>query len=292
MIQILESLIFLPFYLLVYSFRIFSLFPHRPLNPQVQNLYLNLQAQLAHPCAFRLDTTSSAQITLQGNPSRKLGYASYGDLSSKKTIIKLHGLPGSRLEESWHEETAKALGLRIIGVDRPGVGLSSPDPDFTLNSFAKDIENLADALRLETFAVMGTSGGGPYAMACARYLPAHRLRAVGIVTGMGDIQRFFSKGMGWRNWLGYKYAIHWIPWIFAYDASKWPINRTDLSEEDRLRLSIEELAESSPPQMDVQAWNSGRCGVDFIRLSLRAGREYFLNGYETLLQDAKIIGSA
>ncbi len=62
------------------------------------------------------------------------------------------------------------LGVRWVSVDRPGYGGSAPDPDRTVGSVALDVGDVADALGLERFGVMGHSGGGPHALACAALL--------------------------------------------------------------------------------------------------------------------------
>ncbi|EME45891.1 hypothetical protein DOTSEDRAFT_70052 [Dothistroma septosporum NZE10] len=246
-----------------------------------------LRTQLGSKCRFRLDNDSSATVTL--SDGRRLGYAEYGQPDGKP-IIMLHGMPGSRLEMAWHDEHAKKIGARIIGVDRPGVGWSSPHPGRTLRSFADDVAHLAEHLELEHFAVIGTSGGGPYVMACAAYLPADKLKAVANVCGIGDVQTFKSIGMGWPNWLGYRYAIHWTPWLFRWHARNWPVNRTQLSEEERLETWIKDIESPSTPPKDLEAWAASD-GVDFLRLSLVTGREFVKDGYDTLVQDAKLLGS-
>ncbi len=74
---------------------------------------------------------------------------------------------------------------RIISVDRPGYGLSSPQPNRTILDHAKDVDYLANHLGLDSYAVLGISGGGPYALACAAMLPADKLKAVSIIGGLG-----------------------------------------------------------------------------------------------------------
>ena len=73
---------------------------------------------------------------------------------------------------------AERLGLRWVGYDRPGYGGSTPRPDRTVGSAAADAAAVVDALGIERFAVMGHSGGGPHALACAALLPDRVLAAV------------------------------------------------------------------------------------------------------------------
>ena len=115
---------------------------------------------------------------------RWLGYAEYGEMSGRP-LFYFHGLPGSRLDISGPAPSAVAerLGIHVVALDRPGFGLSDFQPERTLGDWPKDVVEAADALHLETFAVLGLSGGGPYAAACARYIP-ERLTAVSIVGGI------------------------------------------------------------------------------------------------------------
>ena len=96
------------------------------------------------------DKTSSILTLPDG---RKLGYAQYGSLTGKPIILH-HGLACSRLDAAAFHEVGQQLGARIIGVDRPGMGLSSPHPKRTLLNFAKDVEHLTDYLNLESYSVM------------------------------------------------------------------------------------------------------------------------------------------
>jgi hypothetical protein len=84
---------------------------------------------------------------------RTLGYAQYG-LRTGKVVFYNHGLPGSRIEAAAYDAIATRLGARIIAVDRPGYGLSSPQPSRTILGFAKDIERLAESLNIDNYGVL------------------------------------------------------------------------------------------------------------------------------------------
>lgn len=116
---------------------------------------------------------------------RMLGYAEYGDPQGRP-LLYFHGFPSSRLEATLAEPVAKALNIRLIAIDRPGFGLSDFKPGRTLADWPGDVGELADGLGLNRFAVVGVSGGGPYALACATLIP-QRLSAVGIVCGLGPL---------------------------------------------------------------------------------------------------------
>jgi pimeloyl-ACP methyl ester carboxylesterase len=95
----------------------------------------------------------------------------------------LHGTPGSRLEPLIiGNDALSAAGLRLIAFDRPGLGGSDFLPGRTVGDIAGDVIQLASHLGFERFAVLGMSGGGPYAAACAAKLPS-RLTSAAIVSG-------------------------------------------------------------------------------------------------------------
>lgn len=116
---------------------------------------------------------------------RALGYAEYGAWEGKP-VLYFHGFPGSRIEWPLFDvaDTASDISARIIAVDRPGSGLSDFKPGRALLDWPDDVVELADRLELDRFAVLGGSGGGPFAMACAFKIPG-RLAAAGVVCGMG-----------------------------------------------------------------------------------------------------------
>lgn len=116
---------------------------------------------------------------------RMLGYTEYG-APEGVPIFYFHGFSGSRLDYLIFDdgEAATEANARIIAADRPGYGLSSFQRGRRILDWPDDVTALADALRIERFAVLGISGGGPYAAACAFKIPG-RLSATGIVSGMG-----------------------------------------------------------------------------------------------------------
>lgn len=116
---------------------------------------------------------------------RRLGYAEYGDPSGRP-IFGFHGTPGSRLMLAIADGPARRLGIRLIAPDRPGMGLSDFQPERTIGDWPDDLVQLADALGIDRFGVAGVSGGGPYAIACARRIPS-RLRSVGVISGLGPV---------------------------------------------------------------------------------------------------------
>ena len=114
--------------------------------------------------------------TLSLPDRRNLGYLIVGE---GKPVFYFHGLPGSRLDVSLQ----KGINLKhfqMIGVDRPGFGLSTFAPNRKVSDFATDISFLANHLGIDKYALLGFSGGAHYAITCAALLAARVTRAVAI----------------------------------------------------------------------------------------------------------------
>ncbi|UNI19594.1 hypothetical protein JDV02_005774 [Purpureocillium takamizusanense] len=110
---------------------------------------------------------------------RTLGFAEYGNPAGAP-ILYFHGFPSSRLEAQPVASMLSHLGVRLIALDRPGFGLSSPQPGRRIIDWADDVRSFAGGNGLDRFAVLGTSGGGPYALACAYALPRKMVAGVGL----------------------------------------------------------------------------------------------------------------
>lgn len=93
---------------------------------------------------------------------RKLGFYVVG---KGEPVLYFHGTASSRLEVLLLKDLAETAGLQIVGVDRPGYGLSTYHKRKSLQVFDADVNFLADYLGFERFAVLGWSGGGAFALA-------------------------------------------------------------------------------------------------------------------------------
>jgi pimeloyl-ACP methyl ester carboxylesterase len=118
---------------------------------------------------------------------RRVAIASHGDPQGRPLFL-FHGTPGSRLGLPYVDGPAKERSVRVVCPDRPGVGRSDPHPGRTIPDYADDVSALADALGFGRFAVLGYSGGAPYALACGAKLP-ERVSAVGTAAGAGPHDR-------------------------------------------------------------------------------------------------------
>ena len=120
------------------------------------------------------------------NDGRSLGFAEYGDPNGEP-VLEFHGWPSCRTEAWFYDEAGKKLGARIIGIDRPGFGISTFKEGYRILDWPADVVEFANALGLRRFAVLGLSSGSAYALACARFIP-ERLSACTLVGGMPPLK--------------------------------------------------------------------------------------------------------
>ena len=98
-------------------------------------------------------------------------------------VVFHHGTPAGRLQAVLGAEAADRQGVRLVSFNRPGYGRSTDSPP-SLASVGLDTLDVAEALGVTAFAVLGLSGGGPYALATGLADP-ERVRAVGVAAGVG-----------------------------------------------------------------------------------------------------------
>ncbi|EON65780.1 hypothetical protein W97_05019 [Coniosporium apollinis CBS 100218] len=172
---------------------------------------------LQHTFTIRtLSTASRESQTLSLPDGRTLGFAEYGS-STGTPVFFFHGLPGSRLEGGDWDSAAQKLNARIIAPDRPGMGLSSFQPRRRLLDWPADVHQLAHHLGLKRYHVMGGSGGGPYALACAKVLPRETLRAIGVVAGLGPREAGYA-GISLSRRLAWNFLAR-VPGIARLEAN-------------------------------------------------------------------------
>ena len=118
--------------------------------------------------------------TIDFPDGRTLSYAEYGDPDGTP-VFCFHGVIGSRLMWSLAADEASDRGIRLVAPDRPGFGGSDFQAGRRLLDWPGDVCALADHLGVDRFGVVGFSGGGPHAMACAHAVP-DRVRGVSLVS--------------------------------------------------------------------------------------------------------------
>ncbi len=114
--------------------------------------------------------SSYVDRTIRLTDGRRLGYAEYGDPDGLP-VLYYHGAPSTRLDAQVAHVPALQKGVRLIAVDRPGLGLSDFKAKRRLLDWPDDITQLVDHLSLGGFSQLAISGGGPHALACALKMP-------------------------------------------------------------------------------------------------------------------------
>ena len=133
-------------------------------------------------------------VTVRTSTGRTLAYAETGQHGGVP-FFYFHGIPG----------------VRLIGVDRPGYGGSEFRPG-RYSDWPMDVATVADALKIDRFAIVAHLGGGPYAIACALGL-SERVTSIGIVSGVGPAEMpKFRNGMGKTDALMIR-IVRLAPWV-------------------------------------------------------------------------------
>jgi pimeloyl-ACP methyl ester carboxylesterase len=230
-----------------------------------------------------MSVPSGTTATIILKDGRKLGYDIYGPAISKEqskarpTIVHCHGFPGSRLEGAIAVPYIAKHGARLIAIDRPGMGLSSPKSHRTFLDFPKDLEELLDHLGLDKVYILGVSGGCPYAVACCKVIP-HRLHAAAIVSGIFPFQ-LGTEGMAFGPWMmisisSFSWLTTPLSWLVDYKMGR--IAR-DIAHPERLEELFMAEMKSAKHEKDV------RCLDDPVlrQQCIEAAREAFRqSGYE------------
>jgi pimeloyl-ACP methyl ester carboxylesterase len=110
-------------------------------------------------------------------------------------VILLHGMPGSRLGPRPRGIVLERMGIHLISYDRPGYGGSKRRPGRKVVDAAEDVRRVADHLGLKRFAVVGRSGGGPHALACAAEL-GYRVERVALLVSSAPPD---APGLNWDD---------------------------------------------------------------------------------------------
>lgn len=205
---------------------------------------------------------------------RRVSLAEYGDASGIP-VIALHGTPGSRLKFSSIAPAATRHGLRIIAPDRWGYGDTDAVRGPTLAGYAGDILDLADRLGIARFALLGISGGGPFA-AVAASMAGERLMRLALVspvgpvrlTAPGDVSPFLRfcflvlprlSGVARAAFEAFRLLLMWAPSLAVRIATSAAVDRQLIhNAEQRLaiaRIFQAGLARSARgPAMDIEAF--------------------------------------
>ena len=208
---------------------------------------------------------------------RILCYDEYGSPEGKPVLV-FHGTPGSRLEGRIVHDAGIRLNARCISFDRPGIGLSDYKSRYGILDYQDDVIQLADALKIEYFAVLGVSGGGPYAAACSVQYPQRITKialvnvvcpydAPGVTQGMNQSDRMSSMLARRASWL-----LRLFLRIMA--------NNTRKNPEGFISGIVKEVPESDKKVLGQQAIQSWL--IDTFLESVRSGTKGAAHDYSLI----------
>lgn len=200
---------------------------------------------------------------LRVGDDRQIAYCEYGDPQGKP-VFYFHGTPGSRYEPALADPVATEYGYRIIALDRPGMGRSDYVKGRRLLDWPQDVKEVARQLGIETFGVMGASGGGPYVLACSYGIPEQLEFAVlmgswGPVAAepqlwqqMAPLDQFFGKLSKSASWILYVpfsllgYAAQWMSpqgFINLLESSMSAADKQLVEDQEMAQFFADDIAE-------------------------------------------------
>ncbi|MEO6627366.1 MAG: alpha/beta hydrolase [Aquihabitans sp.] len=131
--------------------------------------------------------------TITLHDGRTLGYDEVG-ASDGPAVLYVHGSPDSRRARHPDDAIVEQMGIRLVAVDRPGAGLSSPNAGGTIGSFASDAIALADHLGIATWRPLAWSAGSVFALAIAAKHP-DRVDRLAVAAGLVPFEAYTTPGI-------------------------------------------------------------------------------------------------
>lgn len=237
---------------------------------------------MAHQDATKTPAIDAHSQIFLTDDGRDIGFGEFGAVDGNSLpIIYLHGLPGSRFEARLWEAEAIALNMRLIALDRPGIGLSTRHKALKLTEYPKDVAALVTHLKLDQYHLLAVSGGGPFGMACAaakkEILPG--LQGVGIVAGLGprDLMGLTQR----LSFLGMDFIPQWATrWLWDTMLG----NAARSADPTRLEEALHKALARMKPQ------DAALCKEDHLfRALTESMRAAFAKGSQGYVDDAIIL---
>jgi pimeloyl-ACP methyl ester carboxylesterase len=157
------------------------------------------------PTSVRGVTVCTSNVRLADG--RDLAFSEFGDIGSANVLVYCHSGGSCRFEASGGHRIALARGIRIVAMDRPGYGRSSPHSGRSFDTGARDLAHLVDALQIDRYVVAGFSAGAPYALATLLRDPS-RARAAVLINTAGDRQH--------PLWQRQSAAVRFVFWMMSH----------------------------------------------------------------------------
>lgn len=209
------------------------------------------------------------------------------DAKPPAIIFYFHGFPGCSLEANFLSTALlQRHNARCIAIDRPGMDQSTHYPERRLLDWPADVLAIADCLGIPEFSIIGASGGGPYALACAHAIPRvdssspdvtvqrgrGRLRGVALVCAM------YPTSLGTKGMLTELKVVlvagRWMPRFITAAFLDRFIGRKARDKDPTVLKKMMDGAMAKRPWAEHQAWEDARVrvtGVGSLRGAFRQG---------------------
>lgn len=204
------------------------------------------------------------QQRLRVGGGRRLGIAEFG-AEDGVAVVYLHGFLGSRLETG----VCRPLGVRTIGIDRPGYGWSSPQATPSLATFGQDVADALAALGVASCVMVGASSAAGFAIAAALAAPSAVRRLV-LIGGVAPPEVLAGAGgkVGYLLRLGKAHTAEGR-------GRRWMLQAARLSGGDRSLVAVAIAAEAAA--LERLGYDTERLRVRLLH-SLRTGSAWAMTG--------------
>jgi pimeloyl-ACP methyl ester carboxylesterase len=182
-------------------------------------------------------------------------------------IFLMHGTPGSKNGPKPRPIVLHRMGIRLISYDRPGYGGSHPLPGRSVAHAADDVRAIADHLGIDKFAVVGRSGGGPHALACAAKMP-DRVTSTAALVSFAPSN---ADGLDWYEGMAQQNVT---------DYTKADIEFSDLMEDVKKRA----YDMRDDPESLVRLIDAALCTTDRRVIDDRALRRLITDSYKVAVR--------
>ena len=214
-------------------------------------------------------------MELRARDGRVIAVEVLGDHDATPVLL-CHGLADSRLAAQPFQQAAQDLRLRVIAPDRPGTGGTDRRWLRQLADWADDAAAVLDALRVDSAALLGVSGGGPFAAACAARIPA-RVRSLTLVCPLG-LAEWPTNGMAQGERLSLALASH------APAFGGWSMGRLAALARRSPDIFLW-LAATNQPDVDIRALQQPGIRESFLTCYVEA----FRRGSWGVAQDLRLL---
>jgi pimeloyl-ACP methyl ester carboxylesterase len=214
-------------------------------------------------------------MELRHSDGRVIALEIVGDRAARPVLL-CHGLADSRLAAQPLRRAAQELGLCFITPDRPGIGGTDRHRLSQLADWAEDAADLLNVLRIDAVALLGVSGGGPFASACAARMPK-RVRSLMLVAPLGE-PGWPTSGMAPAERLSLLLASR------APEFGGWSMDRLAALARRRPQLFLR-LAATAQPDADIRALQDDALREAFLTSYVEA----FRRGSWGVAQDLRVL---